>query len=424
MTVVLPNPYSPYADADPLYRHTFPTILPSLFGEPAPGALAETGCERMAVVPDEPLQFADEPDAQPPTGLCPACITAMHGGHLAPATVSECQRCESTTRHIGLCAVCRQEQHADWWQASDTFARPFRLVLPGERVLDGVHFPRGRAVIVDDPDVGLASSATIEQLVSCYHRAEIMWAEDVVRVGLARMTHAVQLYASTAVELEDARRANAELTHDAERFKEDHLGACGTIAEMHAAATGRTGLGPIRGVVEDVADVRERADKVARGLHIYVHALRGRPGREISTEYALHCLTQLIAHPEKVCALDRTAAALDQIRSLVRRLAAHAVGFKDVLEESDSGPWGKTVGADIAELSRALTALDGPSQPVMTGPHHFGRSWSGHDIEDACPCTKAPCGLVSEPSAECTEHTGTKSTRQSHPADACPGATT
>lgn len=412
MTVVLPNPYSPYADADPLYRHTFPTILPSLFGEPAPGALAETGCERMAVVPDEPLQFADDPDAEPPTGLCPACITAMHGGHLAPATVSECQRCESTTRHIGLCAVCRQEQHADWWQASNTFARPFRLVLPGKRVLDGAQFPHGQAVIVDDPEIGLATSApSLEQLLSGYHRAEIMWAEDVVRVGLARMTHALQLYASTAVELEDARRANAELTHDAERFKEDHLGACGTIAEMHAAATGRTGLGPIRGVVEDVADVRERADKVARGLHIYVHALRGRPGREISTEYALHCLTQLIAHPEKVCALDRTAAALDRVRSLAE--AAQAPG-------TDGQP------SDVDTLwpSAVLAALDGrdsPSTPVVTTNHHFGRAWSGHAIEDACPCTKAPCGLVSEPSAECTQHTGAKSTRQSHPADACPG---
>lgn len=47
-----------------------------------------------------------------------------------------------------------------------------------------------------------------------------------------------------------------ELAADAERFKQDHLGACKTIAEMHAAATGRTGEGPVRGVVEDVADVR------------------------------------------------------------------------------------------------------------------------------------------------------------------------
>lgn len=47
---------------------------------------------------------------------------------------------------------------------------------------------------------------------------------------------------------------------DAERFKADHLAACKTIADMHEAATGRTGMGPIRGVVEDVADMRARAE--------------------------------------------------------------------------------------------------------------------------------------------------------------------
>lgn len=46
---------------------------------------------------------------------------------------------------------------------------------------------------------------------------------------------------------------------DAERYKADHLAACETIAQMHAAATGRPGEGPIRGVVEDVTDLRERA---------------------------------------------------------------------------------------------------------------------------------------------------------------------
>lgn len=364
MTVVLPNPYSPYADADPLYRHIFPSVLPSLFGEPAPGALAETGCERMAVVPDEPLQFADDPDAVPPAGLCPACITAMHGGQLAPATVSECQRCESTTRHVGLCALCRQEKHTDWWQASNTYARPFRLVLPGKRTLDGAVFPGGQAVVIDDPEDALASAApSFEQLLTGYHRAEVMFAEEIVPVALARAQHAVGLYAETAIALEDARRANAELTHDAERFKEDHLGACGTIAEMHAAATGRTGLGPIRGVVEDVADVRERADRLGRVL----------------------------------------------------------VAIENLCREHDHGH----EHACPDDVRRVVTeALNGPSTPVVTGPHHFGRSWSGHAIEDACPCTKASCGLVSEPSAECTEHSGTKSTRQSHPADACPGDTT
>ncbi|MFB7461698.1 hypothetical protein [Streptomyces sp. NPDC056188] len=46
---------------------------------------------------------------------------------------------------------------------------------------------------------------------------------------------------------------------DSERYQADHLSACKTIVAMHEAATGRTYSGPVRGVVEDVADVRRRA---------------------------------------------------------------------------------------------------------------------------------------------------------------------
>jgi hypothetical protein len=55
-----------------------------------------------------------------------------------------------------------------------------------------------------------------------------------------------------------AADAVREAEADAERYKADHLSACQTIAAMHAAATGRTGMAPIRGVVEDVADMRAR----------------------------------------------------------------------------------------------------------------------------------------------------------------------
>ena len=39
-------------------------------------------------------------------------------------------------------------------------------------------------------------------------------------------------------------------------LEDDYGRACKTIAEMHAAATGKPGDGPRRGVVEDVADLR------------------------------------------------------------------------------------------------------------------------------------------------------------------------
>ncbi|MGA5084075.1 hypothetical protein [Streptomyces pseudogriseolus] len=55
-----------------------------------------------------------------------------------------------------------------------------------------------------------------------------------------------------------AEAAIVEAEADAERFKADYLSACQTIATMHEAATGKAGEGPVRGVVEDVADVRAR----------------------------------------------------------------------------------------------------------------------------------------------------------------------
>lgn len=56
---------------------------------------------------------------------------------------------------------------------------------------------------------------------------------------------------------------------------------------------------------------------------------------------------------------------------------------------------------------------------------HVGRSFTGHPIEDSCPCPKAECGLVpiAQASAECDQHgfyTG-KTIRQGHPAANCPG---
>ncbi|MCI3240256.1 hypothetical protein [Streptomyces spinosisporus] len=206
-TFVLPNPYSPYADADPLYRHLFPVFAPELVGDPAPGSLVLTRCERMTVVPTEPITYTDELDGPLPAGLCPLCIAAHRGEAPPRFPTTECRRCESTTRHNGLCAICRQDQHADWWQASDTWARPFRIVQ-GKRTLDGAVFPNGQAVIIDDPETGLSSSAeSLDLLLTGYHRAEVMLAEDVIRVGTARVHHAAGEYARMAIDLADTRTA-------------------------------------------------------------------------------------------------------------------------------------------------------------------------------------------------------------------------
>lgn len=47
-------------------------------------------------------------------------------------------------------------------------------------------------------------------------------------------------------------------------------------------------------------------------------------------------------------------AAVAGVREIACRLAAHAKGFQDVLDDTDRGPWGRTVDADIQALLAAL----------------------------------------------------------------------
>ncbi|MGW7398050.1 hypothetical protein ACWGH7_16315 [Streptomyces cyaneofuscatus] len=70
-----------------------------------------------------------------------------------------------------------------------------------------------------------------------------------------------------------------------------------------------------------------------------------------------------------------------------------------------------------------------PTPTPATG-NHIGRSFPGiaADIEAACPCAKAPCGLVvqDEVTEACGQHhwSAAKTMRQSHPAAECPADTT
>lgn len=112
MTTAAPNAYSPYADADPRYRHLF--AVPALLPNPLrPGSLGPTGCDRLAVVPEDP----QEAPQSLPDGLCPLCAASYRNG--APLGDSRplwaCRECGLTTRHDGLCAVCRTEAHDTWW---------------------------------------------------------------------------------------------------------------------------------------------------------------------------------------------------------------------------------------------------------------------------------------------------------------------
>lgn len=118
MTTVTPNPTSPYADANPLFRHIFPSLL---FASPLPGRLAPTGCDRLAVVPPE-MTEAGPTFRTLPDGLCPAYVAAMRGQEppedIRP--VANCRECDATTDHDGLCAMCRMDAHDKWWATRDT----------------------------------------------------------------------------------------------------------------------------------------------------------------------------------------------------------------------------------------------------------------------------------------------------------------
>ncbi|MER7726409.1 hypothetical protein [Streptomyces sp. NPDC096323] len=144
--------------------------------------------------------------------------------------------------------------------------------------------------------------------------------------------------ADTVAELA-ARTEQAE--QDAERFKADHLAACTTIADMHEAATGRTGMGPIRGVVEDVADVRARAEKAEkRGDHWK------RVAQEIEADRERLLATKYDA--------ERTAATLQRVRdaeSLADALAA-------VAEHDGLPPEAARAAANIAAAAEQPAAID------------------------------------------------------------------
>lgn len=93
---------------------------------------------------------------------------------------------------------------------------------------------------------------------------------------------------------------------------------------------------------------------------------------------------------------DQLRAESERVRRIANRLAAHAAGFGDVLDESDRGPWGRTVGADIAELSAAV-APDAASE-VTSAP--LSPSQPPGVSESAQSPTRTPEGAPRDSGAE------------------------
>jgi hypothetical protein len=71
-------------------------------------------------------------------------------------------------------------------------------------------------------------------------------------------------YGSDAALMREAADEIASLRVQLDQAKQDHMSACRLVADMHAAATGRPGEGPVRGVVEDVADLRHQLQDMTR----------------------------------------------------------------------------------------------------------------------------------------------------------------
>ena len=64
--------------------------------------------------------------------------------------------------------------------------------------------------------------------------------------------------------------------------------------------------------------------------------------------------------------------------------------------------------------------------PAFGKDIHVGRSWNDNFLERDCPCDKGPCGLVvwSGIRKDCDQHAlrFSRTLRQVHNADECPGA--
>lgn len=89
-------------------------------------------------------------------------------------------------------------------------------------------------------------------------RSQGYWEKNWTKCGLA-FRHATlpETYLTTCMECLSMTEVEY-LKYEAARFKEDHASVCKLVALMHAAAVGEI-RGPIRGVVEDVSDLRSTA---------------------------------------------------------------------------------------------------------------------------------------------------------------------
>lgn len=192
-------------------------------------------------------------------------------------------------------------------------------------IADGVLWPDGSVSIRwlgDRPStVWWSSFADVEHVHGHGGRTTIVWIDPELCATLAERFSTHDLRVCTL----DRDRAAAER----DRYKDEYLRACQTIARMHEAATGRVGEAPARGVVEDVADLRAERDRLGEQL--------------AESETAGHRLLQRAERAE-----EQLAAVRRQLDSSEETLRT---AFCDALSEPRGRNWGHLV-----ERARAITA--------------------------------------------------------------------
>jgi hypothetical protein len=146
-----------------------------------------------------------------------------------------------------------------------------------------------------------------------------------------------------------------DLAFEAEEHKTNYLSACKTIADMHAAAVGEV-RGPIRGVIEDVADMRARMLAAEEAL---ANEQRARAEAERSAELA----DAVTAETKRL--LERRTTTL---RERAERAEAALARVRKAVQEFTGGEHprraGKTLAGELA--ARVLGALAEPPGPAAT----------------------------------------------------------
>ncbi|MET9140532.1 hypothetical protein [Streptomyces parvulus] len=204
----------------------------------------------------------------------------------------------------------------------------------------------------------------------------------------------------------------AELATDAERYKADYLNACKTIADMHAAATGRTGEAPTRGVVEDVADVRDRMLAAEAALvrvhHVAALIHAGAPWLANHTETAARIRAAIAGpaptdeetvpralfdenarrHKGAIARVDELLATIERVRTVVTSSATitttagvheYNIGrldlARDVLAALDEPAPAATQATYLETTARVLSALHQVADDTVTRVITLHEQW-------------------------------------------------